>query len=364
MKILVLTNDGEGLYKFRKELLIELLKNNEVFISLPRDKYIPLLEEIGCKYIETIFNRKGTNPIKDIELYKFYKKTIKEIKPDAVLTYTIKPSVYGGMACQKLDVPYIVNITGLGSAIENGGILQKISLSLYKIGINKAYKVFFQNTSNKDFMLSKNIVKESQCDLLPGSGVNLNEYKVLDYPNDSTIDFVFIGRIMKEKGFDQYIESAKYIKNKYPNTRFHIAGEYEDDYKEKVEELVKKDILIYHGSVINMVDEIYKKVHCVIHPTYYAEGLSNVLLEALACGRPIITTDRPGCREVVEDNVNGYITKQKDTNDLIKNIEKFISLTNTQRKQMGLNGRKKVEKEFDRNIVINKYIETIKSIKQ
>lgn len=363
MKILFLANDGEGLYKFRKELIQTLLKDNEVFISLPKDKYIPKLEELGCKYIDTKFNRKGTNPIKDIQLYKFYKNKLNEIKPDIVLTYTIKPSVYGGLACQSLNIPYIVNITGLGSAIENGGLLEFISLSLYKIGIKKAIKVFFQNSFNRDFMINKGIVKNKQCDLVPGSGVNLKEYNVLEYPNDETIDFTYIGRIMKEKGFDQYIEAAKYIRNKYPKSRFHIAGEYEDDYKQIVNELMKDNIVIYHGSVENMVNEIYKKVQCVIHPTYYAEGLSNVLLESLACGRPIITTDRPGCREVVEDEVNGYIVRQKDTNDLINKIEKFISLSLEQRKQMGLNGRNKIEKEFDRNIVIDKYLREINSIK-
>lgn len=363
MRILFLANDGEGLYKFRKELIEELLKDNEVFVSLPRDKYIPSLENMGCKYIETSFNRKGTNPISDIKLYKFYKTIINEVKPDVVLTYTIKPSVYGGMACQKLNVPYIVNITGLGSSIENGGLLSFIALSLYKIGIKSARRVFFQNTTNRDFMLAKRAVKPEQCDLVPGSGVNLKDYSVLDYPDDKTIDFVYIGRIMTEKGFGQYAEAAKYIHDKYPNTIFHIAGEFEDDYRDVVQQLSKEGVFVYHGSVENMKDEIYKIVNCVVHPTYYAEGLSNVLLEALACGRPIITTNRAGCKEVVDDNINGFIVKQKDSKDLIEKIEKFISLSNEQRKQLGLNGRKKVEEQFDRNIVIDKYIKEINSIK-
>lgn len=362
MKILVLANDGEGLYKFRKELIQTLLKDNEVFISLPRDKYIGKLEELGCKYVDTEFNRKGTNPIKDLKLLSFYRNVFKEIKPNVVLTYTIKPNVYGGLACQFEKIPYIVNITGLGSAVENGGILQFITCVLYKLGLRKANKVFFQNTTNMNFMLDKHIVKKVQCNLIPGSGVNLNEYEVFDYPNDSTIDFVYIGRIMKEKGFDQYIDTAKYIKEKYPKTRFHICGSYEDDYENIVNELVDEGVVIYHGSVTNMKD-IYKMIHCTIHPTYYPEGLSNVLLESLACGRPIITTDRAGCKEVVDDGTNGYIVKQKDSNDLIEKVEKFISLTNKERKQLGLNGRKKVEKEFDRNIVINKYITEIEKYK-
>lgn len=363
MRILFLANDGEGLYKFRKELVQKLLENNEVFVSLPRDKYIPLLEELGCKYIKTVFNRKGTNPIKDIELYKTYLNMFKDIKPDVIFTYTIKPSVYGGLACQKLNIPYIVNITGLGSAIENGGVLSLIALFLYRIGIKGAQKVFFQNNANRDLMINKNIVKKENCEVIPGSGVNLNEYKLLPYPNGETVDFVYIGRIMKEKGFSQYIEAAEYIRNKYPETRFHIAGEYEDDYKEKVEKLVSKDVLIYHGSVIDMIREIYSMISCTIHPTYYAEGLSNVLLESLACGRPIITTNRPGCMEVVDDGINGFVVKQKDSQDLIKQIEKFLSLDNAQRAQLGKNGREKIEKQFSREIVINKYLEEIGKIK-
>lgn len=362
MKILFLANDGEGLYKFRKELIQTLLKDNEVFISLPRDKYIEKLEELGCKYVDTEFNRKGTNPIKDLKLLSFYRNIFKEIKPNVVLTYTIKPNVYGGLACQFEKIPYIVNITGLGSAVENGGILQFITCTLYRLGLKKANKAFFQNTTNMNFMLDKYIVKKEQCDLVPGSGVNLNEYEVFDYPSDSTIDFVYIGRIMKEKGFDQYIDTAKYIKEKYPKAQFHICGSYEDDYESIVNELVDKDVVIYHGSVTNM-KEIYKVIHCTVHPTYYPEGLSNVLLESLACGRPIITTDRAGCKEVVDDGVNGYIVKQKDSDDLIEKVEKFISLTNKERKQLGLNGRRKVEKEFDRNIVINKYIIEIEKYK-
>lgn len=359
MKILILANDDEGLYKFRKELVEALLKDNEVFISLPNGKYIPMLVEMGCTFIDTQFNRKGTNPIKDLELLSFYRKLLKKIKPNVVLTYTIKPNVYGGLACQLEKTPYIVNITGLGSALENGGLLEKIGLILYKIGLKGAKKVFFQNTMNRDYMVDRKIVTMSQSDLIPGSGVNIKEYKLLEYPNKENTHFVFIGRMMTEKGFGLYLEALKVLKEKYPNSYYHIAGEYEDDYKKQVEELIQKDLVIYHGSVINMVDEIYKNIHCSVMPTYYAEGMSNVLLESLACGRPIITTDRPGCKEVVEDGINGFVVKQKDRDDLIEKMEKFINLSYEDSKQMGINGRKKIEKEFDRSIVIDKYLKEI-----
>ncbi len=360
MKILILTNHDLGLYKFRKEVLEALLKDNEVFVSMPRGIFTDKIIEMGCKYIDTAFERKGTNPFKDLELLKFYKKTIKEVRPDVVLTYTIKPNVYGGLASQQLKVPYIANVTGLGSAIENGGLLQFISLNLYKLGLKKADKVFFQNTANRDFMIKKHAVKDNY-DMLPGSGVNLKQYSFNDFPDDSTIDFTYVGRLMKEKGFELYLDAAKYIRNKYPDTRFHVCGPDEDNYRDIVKKLNDDGTIIYEGYVDDM-KKIYSKVQCTIHPTYYPEGLSNVLLESLACSRPIITTDRPGCREVVEDGVNGFIVKQKDLDDLIAKIEKYLALSNEERKQLGINGRKKVEKEFDRNIVINKYLEEIKRI--
>lgn len=357
MKILLLSNSGEGIYRFRKELLQTLVLNNEVFVSVPENQYNPKIEDIGCKIIVTEVDRRGTNIVKDLSLISHYKKIIKTVQPDVVLTYTIKPNIYGGYVCRKYKIPYLCNITGLGSALENEGILQVITSNMYKFALKKAYKVFFQNEASKDFMRKLGIVKDNYV-MIPGSGVNLEQYTVKKYPEDKTIEFVFVGRIMKEKGFDQYVEAARYIRSKYPETRFNICGFYEDDYAQIMNELIEDDIVVYHGAIENMVD-MYNKIHCTIHPTYYPEGMSNVLLESLACGRPIITTDRPGCKEIIEDGINGFIVRQKDSQDLIEKIEKFLSLSNKQRAQLGLNGRKKVEQQFDRNIVVNKYIEAI-----
>lgn len=360
MKILILTNHDLGLYKFRKELLETLLEDNEVFVSLPKGVFTDTIIEMGCRYIETSFERKGKNPFKDLELLKFYKKIIREIAPDVVLTYTIKPNVYGGLACQQLKVPYIVNVTGLGSAIENGGLLQFVSLNLYKLGLRKADLVFFQNEANRDFMIEKGAVKDNWA-MLPGSGVNLKQYTVEAFPDDATIDFTYVGRLMKEKGFELYANAAQVITKKYPDTRFHVCGPDEDHYHDLVERLSREGVLAYEGYVEDM-KEVYKRVQCTIHPSYYPEGMSNVLLESLACGRPIITTDRPGCGEIVEDGVNGFIVKQNDLDDLIEKIEKYLSLSNEERRRLGLNGRKKVEEQFDRQIVIDKYLEAIEKV--
>lgn len=355
MKVMILANNDVGLYKFRKELIEELNKNHEVFICLPYGEFVDNLAAMGCKFIPCeLLDRHGTNPIKELKLIVWYKNTLKKYKPDIVFTYTIKPNVYGGYACGKLSIPYVVNVTGLGTAVENPGLMQKVALTLYKAGLKKAQKVFFQNIENRDFMLKHGVVKGGY-DMLPGSGVNLKQYIVTEYPDGDTIDFMFISRVMKEKGIDQYLEAAEYIRKKYPQTKFHICGFCEKEYEGNLYELQKKGIIIYHGLVSDIA-AMHKISSCTIHPTYYPEGLSNVLLESCACGRPIITTDRSGCREVVDNGVNGFVVKEKNSKDLIEKIEKFLAMSVEERKAMGLAGREKVEKEFNRQIVIDKYV--------
>ena len=274
-----------------------------------------------------------------------------------MFTYTIKPNVYGGMAAAFLGIPYIVNITGLGTAVENPGILSVITMNLYRYPLRKAKKVFFQNEANLAFMQAKNIIANNYA-ILPGSGVNLQQYKKLPFPNGETVDFVFIARVMKEKGIDQYLEAAEYIRSKYPHTRFHICGPCTDAYKDILAEKSRNKIIIYH-DVIKDMSPIYEKIACTVHPTYYPEGMSNVLLESCASARPIITTNRPGCREIVDDGVNGYIVNEKDSADLIDKLELFLRQTPEQMEAMGIRGREKVEREFDRNIVIEKYLKEI-----
>lgn len=368
MKVIILANNDIGLYKFRKELLEELLhpgsylkgrKANscEVYISLPNGKLISDLTKMGCQFVDTPIDRHGVNPKTDLKLLKEYSRILKRINPDMVFSYTIKPNIYGGLVCAAKNVPYICNITGLGTAVENRGWLQFITLFLYRFALRKVKTVFFQNAANEEFFTKHNL-SLGKHKMLPGSGVNLEFYKQVPYPKGNTIEFAFIARIMKEKGIDQYLDAAKEIHRKYPYTKFHICGFCEQDYQEQIRKLEKNGIIIYHGLVKDM-REIYAKIHCIIHPTYYPEGLSNVLLEAAASARPAITTNRPGCREVVTDGENGYFVNEKDSKDLIKKIEKFINLSWGEKEHMGVLSRKKVEREFDRKIVVKKYIEEL-----
>ncbi len=354
-RVLFLVNHDIVIYNFRLELVERLLKDgHEVWISSPYGERIDDLKALGCHYVEADISRHGMNPVAELKLLNYYKKIIKDINPDMVFSYTIKPNIYGSMACKSLKVPCVANITGLGTAVENGGVSQKLSVLLYKMAFPKIQKVFFQNEENRQFFVDKKLAM-GKHGMLPGSGVNLTRYAPIEYPAEETIEFAFIARIMKEKGIDNYLEAARYIRKKYPNTVFHVCGFCEAEYDGKLQEFVDDGSVIYHGLVRD-VREIHKVVHCVIHPTYYPEGLSNVLLEASASARPIITTDRSGCREVIDDGVNGFIVKQKDSADLIEKIEKFIALPYEKKRAMGLAGRSKVEKEFDRQIVVEAYV--------
>jgi|SRR5699024_2036077 len=357
-KVLILVNHDVVIYNFRLELVERLLEENYyVYISSPYGERIDDLKELGCKFIETPISRHGTSIKEDFNLILKYREMMKWIRPDIVLTFTIKPNIYGGMAASSLDIPFIANITGLGTAVENGGIMQKVTTQLYRIAFQKVKCVFFQNEENKQFFIDRNIAM-GKHQLIPGSGVNLERFPLLEYPKeDDIIRFVFISRIMKEKGIDQYLEAAEYIKDKYPYTEFHICGFYEENYEDILKDYMRRNIVIYHGMVKN-ITEILKYTHCTILPSYH-EGMSNVLLESAACGRPIITTDISGCREVVDIGENGFLVKLKNTKSLIDGIETFLNLTYDQILNLGLKSRKKVEKKFNRDIVVQTYINKI-----
>lgn len=359
-KVLFLVNHDVVIYNFRLEIVERLLADGyDVSISSPYGERIDDLKALGCHFYEIDVERHGMNPIHEAKMLQSYRKLLAEVKPDIVLGFTIKPNIYGAMAAAEKNIPFVANITGLGTAVENPGIAQKVSIILYKIAFRKIQRVFFQNTENQQFFIDHNIAIDKQK-LIPGSGVNLDRFPVKEYPSDEIIRFAFISRIMKEKGIDQYLEAAKVIKAEYPNTEFHICGFCETEYEGKLNEYNDNGIVIYHG-MIRDVSSFLENIHCVIHPTYYPEGLSNVLLEASASGRPIIATDRSGCREVIDDGINGYMIPLKNSQALIKAINKFMKLDNEKRKAMGLAGRVKVEKEFDRQIVVEAYMREIQN---
>lgn len=359
-KILILANLDVGLYKFRKELIQEMLERNyEVYISLPDGEFVRKLEKMGCKFINTPVDRRGINPKTDAKLMFFYRKLIKQLHPDLVVTYTIKPNIYGGLMCRMFRVPYAVNITGLGTAFQKENMVKRLVTFLYKIALKKAKVVFFENVGNKQTFLELHILKESQICVLNGAGVNLEEYSFCEYPSGNETRFLFIGRVMKEKGVDELFEAAEKFQKKYSNVFFDIVGPMEDDYKERIDELVQKGIVIYHGYQKDVKSYI-EKCHCFVLPSYH-EGMANTLLEAGAMGRPLITSNIHGCLEVVEEEKNGYLTEVKNAELLFRYLEKFFELSYEERRGMGQASREVVQERFDKKKVVEKTMREIEN---
>ena len=359
-KVLILANNASGLYDFRNELLLRLLKEYEVHVSLPDAEEVPEIAEEGCIVHHTFLERRGMNPVKDGKLMIKYLKLIREVKPSVVLTYTIKPNIYGSLSCRIMRVPYIVNITGLGSAFENDGMLRKLVVFLYKTALKKASCVFFQNAKNKDIFSSFGI-KGKKERLVPGSGVNLDRHIFEEYPSkDEPVRLVFVGRIMKEKGMDELLYAAKKIKQEFPKVIFQLVGSYEDDYKEIVEEMQQNGIVEFIGYQ-KIIHPFYKNASAALMPSYH-EGMSNVVLESAATGRPVLASDIPGCREGFDDGITGIGFAPRDKQAFYEALKRFLNLSYEERKEMGKNARKKIEREFDRKIVVKSYMDEISRV--
>ncbi len=361
MRILILSNFGMGLYKFRSELIKELLQQgHRVHLSLPQDEYTDKLVELGCDYTQVNIDRRGTNPIKDLKLLFHYLSLMRKCKADLVLTYTIKPNIYGGIASRLRKIPYLSNITGLGSAFENKGILERLTRQLYSIGLRKAQCVFFQNEVNRLRFIKDKLVK-GKTRLIPGSGVNLAEHCLEDYPpQEEAIRLLFIGRIMKEKGIDELFQAAEQVKNIYPFVQFELIGFEEDCYSKQLHEYEVRGIIHYYGTQ-EEVHSYLKRAHALLLPSYH-EGMANVLLEAAATGRPVLATRIPGCIETFEEGSSGMGFEPQDVESMVKVILDFIELPYEKKLAMGLAGRRKMEQEFDRNYVVDAYMEEINQV--
>ena len=364
MHIVMIANETNFVFNLRKEVLAGFVKNgHRVSVVCQILSFREQLEEMGCQLVDVKTDRQGTNPLSDIGLFWSYLKALRKLKPDVVFTNNIKPNVYGGLACRLLGIKTIPNITGLGNPVENPGRFQKFFIWLYKIGVSNATCVLFQNQENVDFFRSRNMLnKKSRICLLPGSGVSLETHKAMAYPSEGVTHFLFIARILKEKGIDLYLTAAEHFRAQRQDVVFHICGGCDDErYLSILEDAQNRGIVEYHGQQKDMLP-FYAQAGWIVHPSYYPEGMSNVLLEAAAHARPIIATDRSGCRETVDDGVTGYVIPIKDSAALIAALEQFLSLSHQQRIDMGLAGREKMEREFDRQIVVEKYLEELSRI--
>lgn len=357
-KILVFANSASGLYDFRNELLVRLLGDGfEVHVSLPDGDTVPELAKEGCKIYHTPLDRRGMNPAKDMGLMAAYDRLIKAIKPDVALTYTIKPNIYASLCCRLHRIPYIVNITGLGSVFENGGPVQKLVVFLYRRALRKASCIFFQNERNRE-VFDRMRIHGKRTRLVPGSGVSLDRHHFEEYPSrEEPVKFLYVGRIMKEKGMDELFYAAKEIKKEVPGVVFELVGYHEDDYRELTARYEQEGIIRITGFQSDM-HPFYRSAWAVLMPSYH-EGMSNVILEAAATGRPVLASDIPGCREGFDEGATGFGFPPRDREALYAAMKKFLALPYGKKVQMGHDARKKMEREFDRQQVVDAYVEEI-----
>lgn len=368
--IALLTNNDDDVYCFRKELIEGLIADGyEMLVSCPDGPKFELMRDIPFIYDNPDIDRRGTNPIADVKLMRHYWRLFRKYRPAVVLTYTAKPNVYASIVAHWMGIPVINNLTGLGSVVNESGMKKAFIMRLFKLAYQKSACMMFQNATNMQVAIDAGMVK-GDYKLIPGSGVNTDRYPLQPYPDGgdgktgAPVVFNYIGRVLKDKRVDDYIEAAKRIKKEYPQTEFNILGfiePTESHYEVELKELGEQNIVLYRGSLKD-VKPFIARSHCTIHPSTYGEGMSNVLLESASSGRAIITTDNPGCQETVEDGKTGFIYHGEDVDALVNAIKRFLALPNTTRKEIGEAGRQRVKDNFSREIVVNAYKSKIKEL--
>lgn len=361
-KILLIGPILENLTGFRKELVQTLLEEGydvTFATSFSQDETKRVDERVHL--INVNIDRRGSSIIADLKLSKKYLNVLRDLKPDCVLTFTTKCSVYGGIACTIMRVPYIVNNSGLYNPDDFGKLKWFILNSLYKLGYSHARCLMHQNKYEQQY-LDKKTRNRPKSILLPGSGVNLDAYAYCPYPEENgKVILNYLARIVNIKGIFELLEAAKVLKPIYPEMEIRIYGSFESQsYKQVVEKAEIEGLVKYCGKT-NNVPYAIKSCHGLVHPSYY-EGMSNVILEHSAMGRPCLGSDIPGVREGIEDGVTGFIFKTKDVESLISAIKKFMSLSYEEKKQMGIRAHEKMAREFDRKLVVESYMSEIHRI--
>lgn len=359
-------NSAWNLVNFRMGLIRQLQASGfMVVLVAPYDKYVPQLTEIGCKFIDIDIDNKGMHPGRDLLLFLRFLRIFRQERPNILLTFTVKPNIYGSLAAQFTGTPVINNIAGLGTVFIRGGWLERFVRQLYKISLIRSKRVFFQNKDDLELFLSLNLVKSVLVGLVPGSGIDLMKFQSCPPPKIAPIRFLLIARILWDKGIGEFVEAARRLKAKGFEAEFCLLGFLDAQNltaisREQVTQWTEEGTLIYLGVTDNVAEQI-AMADCVVLPSY-REGVPRSLLEAAAMARPIIATDVVGCRDAVDNGFNGYLCKQRDSADLADKMELILNLSSGEREKLGLNGREKVAREFDENIVINKYLNEINEI--
>lgn len=367
MKVAIVLNTSWNIYNFRMNLVKSLqAEGHDVHTIAPIDEYTPFLTASGCTHHALKMDSRGANPVKDLalifELYTIYKK----VKPDVILHYTIKPNVYGSLAASFLKIPVVNNVCGLGTVFLKNDLLSSIAMFLYRVSFKFPKKVFFQNPDDLKLFLDKKLVPTHTVDLLPGSGIDLEKFKPVSFQRNQQFTFLLISRLITDKGILEYIGAVKKLRAEGLDARFQVLGAIDTEHKRGIQrpviqEWINSGIIEYLGTTRD-VRQFIEQADCVVLPSY-REGTPRTLLEAASSAKPIVTTNVPGCSQVVENNFNGFLCNLKDVDDLANKMRSMAGCDDITLKTMGLNGRRKMEAEFNESIVIDKYLHTLTALK-
>ena len=361
-------NTSWNIYNFRMSLIRALIsEGHEVHTIAPKDDFTPLLEAEGCRHHNVRMDSRGANPIKDSALIAELFFIYRNIRPEIILQYTIKPNIYGTLAAAMLKIPVINNVCGLGTVFLKDNLVSAIAIWLYRISFRFAHKVFFQNPEDLKLFVNKKMVRPEAVDLVPGSGIDLNRFQIMPFKRNETFTFLLISRLITDKGILDYIEAVKSLKKEGFQARFQILGAIDPEHKrgikvDLIRQWTENHVIEYLGTTVD-VRKYIQRADCVVLPSY-REGTPRTLLEAASSGKPIIATDVPGCSHVVVDQYNGFLCRMKDSSDLAAKMRQLSVCKDEELAQLGRNGRLKMEAEYDENLVINKYLRALEAFRK
>ena len=363
MVILLTSNSCWNLFNFRHDLIKELNKKHTIIIVAPYDKYLKKITYKNIFFSPIYLKRNKKSIISDFICLIQYFFIIKKYKPDYLIAFTIKPNIYSSIASFFSKTKTINNITGLGSTLLKNNYFTKFIFLFYKIAFRNSYKIIFQNTDDKELFIKKKISYENNSILIPGSGININNFLKYQYPKNKIFTFLYNGRLIKDKGIKEYIEAAKIVKKKYKKIKFVIMGSLDTNNpnsinKNYLEKNINQGNIHYIGFRDNPLSFI-KKVDCIVLPSY-REGLSRSLLESMALSKPIITSNVPGCKELVINNSNGFLCEPKSSNDLAEKMIKIITLNHLEIQAMGKKSVELIKEKYTTEIVLDKFLKIIK----
>ncbi|MCV9388618.1 glycosyltransferase family 4 protein [Reichenbachiella ulvae] len=366
MRVVICINTSWNIFNFRSGLIKGLLaKGYQVIAVAPQDEYSDSLVQMGCEFRPVQMHQTGSNPFRDFHLFLDLRRIYADVKPDIIYQYTVKPNIYGSLAARSLGIPVVNNVSGLGTVFLNRGLTSRIAKLLYKLAFQKADLVFFQNKDDKADFLTQIKLPHLRTDLLPGSGIDLQSFQSKSEISNKPFRFLMIARLILDKGVEEYLLAARNLKREYPEVVFQLLGQLDEKHargvaKKYLQEFIDDDTIEYLGTS-DSVKQLIDESTCVVLPSY-REGTPKTLLEAAAMSRPIVTTDVPGCREVVEDGRNGYLCRVMDWRDLARKMQKMIELPPEELMKLGKNGRQYVASKFDEQLIINKYLEVTANI--